>query len=114
MTEFLFCGQNLNEIRNEKYYPATIRVNKTLPNQQTIYIGLKIDQETNLILDCKWKYNGNQEEKNILSIYSEILVGKKYSEPLIINQKIISSYLNNISEAGLLFIKDCLEKLYSH
>ena len=63
-----------NQLFDERFYPAT----NTLylkKQDQTIFIGFKVDAQTQIILDCKWKTTDTDETKKRLSLFSEEVIG---------------------------------------
>lgn len=64
-----------NQIDHPEYYPADISATYE-ENAQKVWIGFKVDPETQHILDCKWMLHDMDTLSTALSTYSQHIIGQ--------------------------------------
>jgi hypothetical protein len=99
----------INAITNEELYPADISVNSVTTSGNAIYIGLKIDEDSKIILDCRWKYLGDVECRDALTHLSELVIGRRFSDLKNLKEQEVFSYIEKPSDLVKSFVTECVE-----
>jgi hypothetical protein len=69
-----------NELgENERYYPAHIEC-ASQENGKRVYVALRIDAESQRILDCKWNATNLERERENLENFTNEIIGLKFPE----------------------------------
>ena len=66
---------------DEIYYPAHIEA-VLKDDQKRLYLGFKIDPDSQRILDCRWNEEGLENERERLETFSNEVIGMPWKEAL--------------------------------
>ena len=69
-----------NELATQKTYKPDEMLEVTTPGNHKLFVGVRLDENSQIILDCKWSVSDGTPDaiKDILAQFSELSIGQPW------------------------------------